>query len=110
MVARHIATLGRHADSARRIPRAPDLNLSGFHHPPQNQERIPAVITDNYDYGYLDADPLIISLLSVRQCIHAAMDFGYDHDQIEDVEYEELEPDPNDGPAPMATLISSPKK
>lgn len=29
---------------------------------------------------------------------------------IEDVEYEELEPDPNDGPAPMATLVYNPKK
>lgn len=28
------------------------------------------------------------------------------HNQIEDVEYVELEPDPSDGPAPMATLVS----
>lgn len=28
------------------------------------------------------------------------------NNQIEDVEYVELEPDPNDGPAPMATLVS----
>lgn len=32
------------------------------------------------------------------------------HNQILDVEYEELEPDPNDGPAPMATLVYNPKK
>lgn len=32
------------------------------------------------------------------------------HNQIEDVEYVELEPDPNDGPAPMATLVYNPKK
>lgn len=31
------------------------------------------------------------------------------HNQIEDVEYVELEPDPNDGPAPMASLIYNPK-
>lgn len=42
---------------------------------------------------------------------HAAMDFGFDlHSQIEDVEYVELEPDPSDGPAPMATLVSNPQK
>ena len=28
------------------------------------------------------------------------------NNQIVDVEYEELEPDPNDGPAPVATLVS----
>lgn len=32
------------------------------------------------------------------------------NNQIEDVEYVELEPDPNDGPAPMATLVYNPKK
>lgn len=32
------------------------------------------------------------------------------HNQIVDVEYVELEPDPNDGPAPMATLVSYPTK
>lgn len=32
------------------------------------------------------------------------------HNQIEDVEYVELEPDPNDGPAPMATLVYNPKE
>lgn len=31
------------------------------------------------------------------------------NNQIEDVEYVELEPDPNDGPAPMATLVYNPK-
>lgn len=33
------------------------------------------------------------------------------HNQIEDVEYVELEPDSNDGPTPTATLVScnSPK-
>lgn len=32
------------------------------------------------------------------------------NNQIEDVEYVELEPDPDDGPAPMATLVYNPKK
>lgn len=32
------------------------------------------------------------------------------HNQIVDVEYVELEPDPNDGPAPMASLVYNPKK
>lgn len=42
---------------------------------------------------------------------HVAMDFGFDlHHPIEDVEYVELEPDPNDGPAPMVTLVYNPKK
>lgn len=31
------------------------------------------------------------------------------NNQIEDVEYVELEPDPNDGPAPMATLVYNPQ-
>lgn len=51
--------------------------------------------------------------LEIEQLLHAANEaiFGCDlHHPIEDVEYVELEPDPNDGPAPMATLVYNPKK
>lgn len=50
-------------------------------------------------------DPFTTALFTVRNIVHAAMDYA-----IVDVDYEELEPDPADGPAPMATLVSSPKK
>lgn len=63
-------------------------------------------------YG-LEIDQRILFGLKDRllHANHVAMVCGCDiHNPIEDVEYVELEPDPNDGPAPMATLVYNPKK
>ena len=63
-------------------------------------------------YG-LEIDQLILFGLedALLHAAHVAMDCGCDlHNPIVDVDYEELEPDPNDGHAPMASLVYNPKK
>ena len=53
----------------------------------------------------MESDQFVTALLTVCNIVHMSMDHCR-----EDVEYVEIEQDPNAGPAPEAILVYNPKK
>ncbi len=59
----------------------------------------------------LKLDRRVLDIMLDRACKPYVTVTTINLNLIEDVEYEELAPDPNDGPAPTATLVAcKPKK
>lgn len=58
----------------------------------------------------LEVDSRVLEILLNRTIKFCRSVSTIHPNQIEDVEYVELEPDPNDGSAPMATLVYNPQK
>lgn len=69
-------------------------------------------MTDYMEFGGfgLKVDCRVLSIVQDRMLKSFMAVPTIHHNQIEDVEYVELVPDPNDGPAPMATLVYNPPK
>ena len=58
----------------------------------------------------LKADCSVINIMQDRILKSFMAASSIQNNQIVDIEYVELEPDPKDGPAPMATLVYKLKK